>query len=124
MDELLKSLFFQFGLFCTACYALTTITRRFVEAGKPTLKQKDPYTSAFSRWWNEALLYAVGPVWGIVLALCIRNTEFFPQDFRVWTSSVVFGLACGFISSFVYKLFKKALAKEANVEVDVDTDSP
>jgi hypothetical protein len=117
MDE-----FFQIAVFGTACYVLSLITRRGFEAVFTCLKRapgdfKKPYPNASSRIWNDLVLYAIPPTWGAVLALLIRKTTLFPESFRAWQVALVFGIAFGFLSGFLYKLMKQLIAKSTGVVV-------
>lgn len=124
MDTIFKNPVFLLAVYATACYVLTFITRRIVETAKPDLKE-EPYTSTFSRWWNDVILYTIAPVYGVVLALLLRKTDYFPEEVKGdWVVAVMFGLVCGFTCSWFFKIFKRMLAKAAKVEEKELDDTP
>jgi drug/metabolite transporter (DMT)-like permease len=110
-------------LFASACYVLTFLTRRIVEAAKPDVRKqadendkKVTYTTSFARWWNTVILYALAPGYGVLLALCLRGTDYFPPNFQETAPAMLLGLVAGFLSGFLYKLLKKLIAGRAGVE--------
>jgi hypothetical protein len=109
--------------FASACFVLAFITRRIVEAARPDIKKqadenemKITYTTAFARWWNTVILYALAPTWGVALALGLRSTEYLPESFRSPQPAVIFGLVSGFLCGMFFKIFKKLLAKKVGFE--------
>ncbi len=127
--EYLKNPIFLIAIYASACYVLTFITRRVVETANPDWKKqhdendkKVTYTSKGARWWNGVILYTIGPFFGVVLALVLRKTEYFPEEFKTSvTGSIVFGLVCGFTCGWFFKIFKKLLSRAAKVdEADLD----
>lgn len=119
-------------MFGVGCYVTTFITRRVVEAWKPSLKKQndennknETYTSTGARWWNTVILYALGPFYGVVGALALKSADFFPQSFRETAPVVLLGLVSGFLAGFCYKLLKRILARGVGVKEDIeDEDSP
>lgn len=116
MDNIISSPVFQFVIFGVACYVFSFLTRRCFEAWRPSLRRtvedtakKTPYCDSLCRWWNEVILYAVPPAWGAGLAILIRKTPVFPEFFREWRLAVLFGVAIGFLSGFVYKITKRLI---------------
>jgi len=111
-------------VYVSACYVLTFLTRRIVEAWKPGLrKQADAnavevsYLSNASRWWNEVILYTIAPAYGVVLALAMRTTDYFPSDFDGgYLVAIIVGLVCGFTCSWFFKVLKKVVSRAAKVE--------
>jgi hypothetical protein len=133
--DFLKNPLFLIAIYATACYVLTFITRRIVETAHPDWKKqhdendkKVTYSSKGARWWNGVILYTIGPSFGVVLALILRKSEYFPEDFKTSvTGAVVFGLVCGFTCSWFFKIFKKLLSRAAKVEekeLDETPDTP
>jgi hypothetical protein len=118
-------------VFGTACYVLTLLTRRIVETASPDLKKqadandsKLSYKTTFSRWWNEVILYSISPVYGMLLALLLRKTILFPEEFQGSTTLVVMsGLTCGFLCSWFYKAIKRAFSSATHVPLN-ELDSP
>ena len=115
---------FLLGVFATACYVLTFITRRVVETAKPSFKKqadendaKVTYSSGWARWWNQVILYAIAPAWGALLAFFLRDNEYFPASFRELDAALMFGLGTGFLCGFLFKLLKRLLAKEVGVDI-------
>lgn len=124
MDNILKNPVFLLAVYATACYFLTFITRRIVETAKPDLK-KEPYTSKFSLWWNDVILYSIAPAYGVGLALALRGTDYFPAELKGSALvAVMTGLVCGFTCSWFFKIFKRMLAKAAKVEEEELDDTP
>lgn len=133
--EYLKNPIFLIAIYASACYVLTFLTRKVVETAHPDWKKqhdendaKQTYTSKGARWWNGVILYTIGPFFGVVLALALRKTDYFPDEFKGdWLVAVVFGLVCGFTCSWFFKIFKKLLSRAAKVEesdLDKTMDNP
>jgi undecaprenyl pyrophosphate phosphatase UppP len=127
MDDLLKNVVVQLGVFAAAVYFFSFILRRVVENIFPCLVHKaadgEDYKSAISRWWNTVILYAIPPAWGVAIAFFIRNTALFPDSFREWQTAIVFGIAFGSMSGLLYKLLKRVLAAKAGVKVKDEDDA-
>ncbi len=105
------------------CWVGTFFTRRIVETALPSVKKqsdanhpKKSYLTAFSRWWNEVILYALPVVIGMVASLC------YPQDIKT-TGKLVLGALVGFFSSFVYKILKKVVSRKFDVDLG-DSEAP
>lgn len=119
------------SLYGAACYVLTFLVRRIVETAKPDLKKqadandkKITYKTAGARWWNEVILYAIAPVIGVVLAVGLRDTDFFPDQFKSsWTVTLMAGVTVGFLCSLLFKIFKKLLTRAAGVD-EADLEKP
>ena len=134
MEDLFDNPLIVLGIFVAACYALTFITRHIVEAWLPGLKKKadenapsPSYLSTASRWWNQVILYALAPGWGVLFAIKLRDNEGWPSSFKELDAAIMFGIAFGFICGFVFKIFKRVLAMRAGVDtkdVSVDSDPP
>ncbi len=133
--EFFKNPLFLIAVYASACYVLTLLTRKVVETAHPDWKNQAkafakgvPYKSKGARWWNGVILYSVGPAYGVVLALILRKSDYFPEEFKTsWTGAVVFGLVCGFTCSWFFKIFKKLLARAAKMEdgeLDKTMDNP
>jgi hypothetical protein len=119
--DLFSSPLVMVGVFATACYILTLVTRRSVETARPWWAKPGPglkYPTAWAKWWNEVLLHAVAPAYGVMLALALKPTELVPEMFNTDVSAAVFGLVSGFMSGFCFRLFKRILALKAGVAYD------
>jgi hypothetical protein len=121
MDSIILSALFVILVFGVSCFLLTYLTRKVVETAAPVLKVR-PYKGAASVWWNEVILFAIAPLYGIGIALLTYKTSFFPEAFRSWQAATVLGLALGSMSGLLYKVVKKLFLKEAGV--DKETDLP
>ena len=111
-------------IFAAACYILTFLTRRVVEAAAPKLKLTTADAPTITRWWNDVILFSLGPVWGVVIALCVRTASFVPPPFDAWQVAIVVGLVAGFLSGFLYRLLKKVIASRAGQTADDSKDAP
>lgn len=125
MEEVLTSTGGMILLFMTACYILTTTTRRIVETASPSLKKQADanspsatYLTTMSRWWNEVILYAIPALYGLIMALTLRGSEYMPAPWRDASPAVMFGLSCGFLSGLGYKLLKRSIAQKAGVSLE------
>ena len=125
MEDFLTGTWGLILLFMTACYILTTVTRRIVETAAPSLKKKadanDPalsYETNMSRWWNEVILYALPAVFGLVMSLTLSTSDYMPERWRDAPAAIMFGLSCGFLSGMGYKLLKRAIAQKAGVSLE------
>ena len=131
--EYFKNPFFLLAIYGTAVFFLTFITRKIVETAKPDLKKqadandaKKTYTTTAARWWNEVILYGLGPLFGVALALGMRDTDYFPEQLRSNTLVVVMaGICLGFTCGYLFKIFKKLLSRATGVdELDKTSDIP
>ncbi len=133
--EYFKNPFFLLAIYGTAVFFLTLITRKIVETAKPSFKKqadandaKKSYASTGARWWNEVVLYGLGPLFGVALALGMADTEYFPEALRANTLVVVMsGICLGFTCGYLFKIFKKILSKATGMkegELDETTDLP
>ena len=133
--NLFQNPIFLLAIYGTAVFFLTLITRKIVETAKPDFKKqadandkKVTYASSGARWWNEVILYGLGPLFGVVLALGMQDTEYFPEALRSNTLVVVMsGICLGFTCGYFFKIFKKLLSRGAGVteeDLDKTTDLP
>lgn len=133
--DLFKNPIFLLAVYGTACYVLTLLTRKIVETARPDFKKqadandaKISYVNAGARWWNEAILYTLAPLFGVLLALGMCGTEYFPEVFKANKLVVVMaGLCVGFTCGWFFKIFKKLLSKAsgfADGELDKKEDGP
>lgn len=119
------------GFFAIACYVCTLITRKIVETAKPDLKKqadendkKITYKTGAARWWNGVILYTIAPVFGVALALSLKDTQYLPSAFsESGMTAAMFGLGCGFLSGWFFKVFKKTLSKKTGVS-EAELDKP
>lgn len=124
-----SSPWFTLILLGVGCYVLTFITRRIFETafpklkaqvipgdaaakgthleGMPTVGGSEVFLSAISRWWNQVILYALAPLWGLALVVMCHGEKFYPEEFKPWIVSILIGLVMGFFSGFCVKLLKK-----------------
>jgi len=130
--EYFKNPIILFGVFGTAVFFLTFITRRIVETAKPTWKKqadendkKVVYISTAARWWNDVILYTLGPTFGALLALGMADTDYFPEQLKGNTLVVIMsGICLGFTCGWFYKILKRGLARGAGVKEKELDDIP
>jgi hypothetical protein len=133
--EYFKNPLVLLAIYGTAVFFLTLFTRKIVETWNPDLKRQsdvnDPkktYLSSAARWWNEVILYSLGPFFGVVLSFSMVTSEYFPDMFKGnWIVTAMAGLCVGFSCGWVYKLSKKFLARAMMIdetELDKSTDAP
>lgn len=133
--EMLKNPIFLLAVYGTACYVLTFITRKIVETAKPDLKKqadanskKITYLSAGARWWNDVILYTLAPTFGAALALGLKDTDYFPDEFKGGTLvALMAGVCVGFTCGWFFKIFKKLLTRATGMkdgELDKTVDGP
>lgn len=124
MDQVAESLFslvvVVVGL---SSWAGTFLARKIVETAVPSAKKQsdanDPkksYLTAFSRWWNECILYTLPVIIGMITSLC------YPQDLKT-SGKLVLGALVGFFSAYVYKIVKKVISKKFDVDLG-DSEAP
>ena len=127
MEGLFKNPVFLLAIYGTAVFFFSFITRKVIETWHPEFKKqadandaKKSYATAGARWWNEVILYGLGPIFGVLLALGMKDTEYFPEELRSSTFVVVMaGVCLGFTCGYFYKIFKKILSRATGVE-DLD----
>lgn len=121
VDHILSTGALVLGL---AIFIGTFIIRRIVETAFPSAKKKadanDPkpsYETAFARWWNEVILYALPSIVGAVL--CLANISAISQDVDIKTTTdrIIFGVVIGFLSGFFYKLIRRMVFKRTGVDL-------
>lgn len=107
-----------------AVYILTFFVRSAIETAFPILaKQADEnemkitYTTSFSRWYNQVILYAIPVIVGISIGV-LDIPFIFGSDIKTLIGRCFFGGVVGWFSSFFYKVFKRAVAKSTGINVD------
>lgn len=131
--DIFKNPLFLLGILGTTIFFLVFITRHIVEAAKPKWKKqadandkKKSYLSTGARWWNEVILYGLGPFYGVILLLGLR--DYLPEEFKASTLIIVIsGTALGFTCGYFFKIAKKILTKAAGMkdgELDETIDVP
>ena len=133
MNDVLHKPWFLLAVYGTAIFFLTYSTRKIVETAKPELKKqadandaKISYKSTGARWWNEVVLYSLGPFFGVVLAFSLRETEYFPAMFKAnYALTAMAGICVGFTCGWFFKIFKKFVSRTTGVEnLDSTVDVP
>jgi len=123
MDQAIQQ-FLQTGtlVLAFAVFIATFFVRRIVETAVPTLAKKvdenekgATYETAFARWWNKVILYAIPVVLGASAG--VLNIPFlFGEQIQTMAGRCFFGAVVGWFSSFLYKVFRKMLVKHVGVE--------
>ena len=98
-----------------AVVILTFFIRRIVETIKPGLKNVEPYTSAFAKWWNSVILYGIPVVLGACAAFI--NSDFIHGDIKDLGGRLLFQGGVGWFASFMYKILRKMILKKTGVDI-------
>ena len=122
MDDLLKNFSIP-GTIALAVMVVIAVffTRRIVELKWPHLKKKNPYVTKFSQWYNQVVLYALPLGWGAVYAFI--PSKFIWGDVEGYFSKLFVACTIAWFSGFLYKVFKKLILKQYDVDVKIP-DSP
>jgi len=123
MDQIVQQLL-STGTVILACavFIATFFVRRIVETAVPKLAKKADenekgatYETAFARWWNQVILYAIPVVFGGLVG--IMNIPYvFGEEITTMPGRCLYGAVVGWFASFFYKLLRKALVKHVGVE--------
>jgi hypothetical protein len=123
MDQAIQQ-FLQTGtlVLAFAVFIATFFVRRIVETAVPKLAKKADenekgatYETAFARWWNQVILYAIPVTLGASAGL-INMPFIFGENIQTLAGRCFFGAVVGWFSSFFYKVFRKMLVKHVKVE--------
>jgi hypothetical protein len=103
----------------------TFIIRRIVETAVPTArKQADAnapgatYSTPFSRWWNEVILYAMPAIIGGSCGAVNLGEALNSDAGKTLWGRMFFGMIVGFFSGFIYKVARKLLKKTTGVDLE------
>jgi hypothetical protein len=109
-----------------AIFIFTFLARRIVESAQPKWKKQadanDPkttYLTAWSRWWNEVILYVMPVAFG--LASGFIKSDFFFAGIGDKGGRLIFGAMVGWFSSFLYKCLRKVVKQRLGVDIVPDT---
>ena len=125
MDEAVEQLL-KFGtlVYAVSIVIVTFFIRRTLETKWPDLRKKADenapaitYSSSVARWYQQVFLYAIPVVVGMSMGLL--DVPFFPETITTMSGRICFGAVVGWLSSAVYKVVKKTLAKRG-----IDLPSP
>jgi len=108
MDFLTDFLSLSTVVFCLAIFALVWIQRRGVEVIYPKIKDQ---TSKLGKIWGDFIINVLPLVTGGLLGGLI-STYPYPDIFVSAPSRVFFGIVCGLVSGFSYRLLKKLIASK------------
>lgn len=115
MDNILQALLgWQIVLFGLGLVAITFIARRFVEF---FLDQTWVPASKTSKFWREVIL----PILPVLLGpgIAYLSTSYpYPEDLKVTSGRVMFGLVAGLLSGLFFRVIKGTLAKDEVVSVN------
>jgi len=116
MDDLLKNLSIP-GVLALAVMVVIAVffTRRIVELIWPHLKKKNPYVTKFSQWYNQVVLYAIPLAYGALFALI--PSKFLFGDVEDFFGKLFASCTVAWFSGFLYKVFKKLILKNYDVDV-------
>lgn len=122
MDDLLKNLSVP-GVLALAVMVVIAVffTRRTIELIWPHLAKKNPYVTRFSQWYNQIILYALPLMWGALYAFI--PSKFIFGEVEGYVSKLFVACTVAWFSGFLYKVFKKLILKQYDVDVPVP-DSP
>lgn len=105
------------------CIVGSFFIRRIVETAVPSVRQtadenspKTSYPNALSRWWNQVILYSIPVIVGCLVGL-IQVEFIFGSQINTLSGRVFYGMVVGFFSGFLYKIFRRALASKAGIEL-------
>ena len=122
MDQIVQQLL-STGTIILACsvFIATFFVRRIVETAVPKLAVKadanEPgvtYETAFARWWNTVILYAIPVVFGALVGI-VNIPYIFGEEITTMPGRCLYGGVTGWFASFFYKLLRKALVKHVGV---------
>jgi hypothetical protein len=108
---------------------LTYLTKKVVETKWPHLastrtlgkdgSQTVGYAHWTAAWWNGVILEALPILWSLVLSLI--NNEFIFGTVKTYQTKLLVAAAIGWMSSFLYKIVKRALPKYFGVQMQDDS---
>jgi hypothetical protein len=111
-----------------AIYIVTFFIRRIVEGIQPKWKKqadanaaKTTYLTTWSRWWNEVILYAIPVYFGGASGLL--KSDFFFAGIGDKGGRIIFGVAVGYLSSFLYKCLQKVIKQKLGLDIVPDVDA-
>lgn len=110
---------------------LTFFIRRIIETAFPHVKKqadenspKITYLTTTARWYQQVILYAIPVVVGGCLGILDVPYLFSIEGLTTTGSKVFFGGVSGWMSSFVYKVFRQVLKKKTGVDLPSVTVPP
>lgn len=105
-----------------AIVILTFFIRKIVETAWPHLKKKADenakdmtYATAFAKWWNTVILYAIPVILGSCAAAV--PSEWIHGDVKDVGGRILFQAGVGWFSSFMYKILRKLILKKTGVDI-------
>lgn len=124
MDQAANSLLSMESVYLAVAVVIVTFfVRRIVETAVPSAKKaadendaKMTYPTAFSRWWNSVILYAIPVVAGAGLAMGAVASGWNILPVKTLGSAAIVGGIVGWFSSFLYKVFRKVLKQRTGVD--------
>ena len=109
MDNILQALLsWQMVLFGLGLVAITFVVRKFVEF---FLEQEWVPTSKKSKFWTEVILPILPVVTGPIVGY-LSTSYPYPEDLKVTSGRVFFGLVAGLLSGLFFRVIKGALTKD------------
>ena len=108
MDFLTDFLSLSTVVFCLAIFALVWIQRRGVEVIYPKIKDQ---TSKLGKIWEGFIIHVLPLLTGGLLGGFI-STYPYPDIFISASSRAFFGIVCGLVSGFAYRLLKQLIASK------------
>lgn len=117
MDQAVNKLLSMSSVYlAVAVVIITFLIRRIVETAMPSAKDRPP-TTTFGRWWQGVILYALPVCFGSLLAV---GDAFMGLNVveggKTMGGQVIYGAIVGWFSSFLYKVFRKALKKKTGID--------
>lgn len=133
MDEFITHMLSMQSVYLmTAIIGTTWIIRRVAETAFPALRKNADanhpdvtYATAWSRWWNEVILYLI-PM-GVGLSSAVNRIAIFHGDDAVFegiASRAVYGFVLAFMSGTLYKVLNKAFKARTGMNLPGAASSP
>lgn len=106
-EELKAAYVWQIGLFSLGMIAITYVVRRLVETFWKGARS--------NRYWVEAAIPTLPIVLGGTLAALFASYPY-PEGIKTGVARAFFGAGCGFMSAWMYRLFRVFVKKKTGVD--------
>lgn len=113
MEDILT---WQTLVFTLAIFIFSLLIRRMLEAAFPTLTDATPMNFS-QRFWEEVLLPSLPVLVGALFALLVKNWPY-PKAMIPTGPRVIYGVVCGFFSTWAYRVLKAILTQKFSVDLD------
>lgn len=112
MEDILN---WQTGVFSLAVFIFSFLLRRSAEVAFPTLRHDTPVSMA-ERIWNELVLPSLPVLVGAGLGFGLQSWPY-PAALASRGTHVLFGVVCGFFSSYAYRVVKALITQKFSVDL-------